>query len=104
MEIGWEGNQQGVVTCLGGTFIVQDGLYQDFGFGIYSGAPTTWSDADGCLPVQITTFSHSGAKVSITEFADRVVLGGDAYVAVYSRVAVRISVRVDLLWAPLTAE
>jgi hypothetical protein len=87
-EIGWEGNQQGVVTCLGGTFLVQDGLYQDFGFGIYSGAPTTWSDADGYLPAQITTFGHSGAKVSITEFADRVVLGGDAYVAVYSRVAV----------------
>ncbi len=87
-EIGWEGNQQGVVTCLGGTFVVQDGLYQDFGFGIYSGAPTTWSDAEGYLPAQTTTFGHSGAKVAITEFADRVVLGGDAYVAVYSRVAV----------------
>ena len=59
--IGWEGNQQGVVTCLGGTFVVQDGIYQDFGFGIYNGAPTTWTDADGYLPAQITTFSHSGA-------------------------------------------
>jgi hypothetical protein len=87
-EIGWEGNQQGVVTCLGGTFLIQDGFYQDYGFGIYSGAPTTWSDADGYLPAQITSFGHSGAKVSITEFADRLVLGGNAYVAVYSRVAV----------------
>ena len=24
--IGWEGNHQGVVTCLGGTFVVQNGL------------------------------------------------------------------------------
>ena len=24
--IGWEGNDQGVVTCLGGTFYVQDGI------------------------------------------------------------------------------
>ena len=23
-EIGWEGNQQGVVTCLGGVFFIQD--------------------------------------------------------------------------------
>jgi hypothetical protein len=86
--IGWEGNQQGVVTCLGGTFLVQDGIFHDFGFGIYHGARTTWTDADGYLPAQITTFPDSGAKVSITEFADRVVLGGHAYVAVYSRVAV----------------
>ena len=86
--IGWEGNYQGVVTCLGGTFFVQDGLYQDYGFGIYDGAPTTWTDADGYLPAQITTFHTDGAVVAITEFADRVVIGGDAYVAVYSRVAV----------------
>ncbi len=88
-EIGWEGNGQGVVTCLGGTFYVQDDINRDFGFGIYTGTPTTWADADGYLPAQITTFRHSGAVVSITELADRLVLGGDAYVAVYSRVAVR---------------
>lgn len=87
-EIGWEGNQQGVVTCLGGVFFIQDGLYQNYGFGIYDGAPTTWTDADGYLPAQTTSFSADGARISITEFADRVVLGGDAYVAVYSRVAV----------------
>jgi hypothetical protein len=87
-EIGWAGNHQGVVTCLGGTFFVQDGINQNFGFGLYSGAPTTWADADGYLPAQVTTFQSSGATVSITEFADRVLLGGNAYVLVYSRVAV----------------
>jgi len=87
--IGWEGNYEGVVTCLGGTFFVQDGINRDYGFGIYSGTPTTWTDADGYLPAQITTFSHDGAGVSITEFADKVVLGGEDFVAVYSRVAVR---------------
>ena len=75
-EIGWEGNQQGVVTCLGGVFFIQDGFYQNYGFGIYDGAPTTWTDADGYLPAQITSFSRNGARVSITEFADRVVLAG----------------------------
>jgi hypothetical protein len=87
-EIGWEENQQGVVTCLGGVFYIQDGIYKNYGFGIYDGAPTTWADADGYLPAQITSFYRGGARISITEFADRVVLGGDAFVAVYSRVAV----------------
>ena len=95
-EIGWEDNHQGVVTCLGGVFYIQDTLLKNdaigfgtnYGFGIYHGGPTTWTDADGYLPAQITSFSRDGAKVSITEFCDEVVLGGDAFVAVYSRVAV----------------
>ena len=86
--IGWEGNHQGVVTCLGGTFVVQNGLNQNYGFGIYTGAPTTWVDADGYLPAQITTFRRARAVVAITEFADRVVIGGNAFVAVYARVEV----------------
>jgi hypothetical protein len=95
-EIGWEGNFQGVVTCLGGVFYIQDVLYPslgigsgtNYGFGIYDGGPTSWTDADGYLPAQITSFSREGARVSITEFCDKVVLGGDPFVAVYSRVAV----------------
>ena len=86
--IGWAGNAQGVTTCLGGAFYVQDGINRAFGFGIYSGSPTTWVDAEGYLPAQITTFGHRGATVAITEFADQVTLGGNAYVAVYSRVEV----------------
>ncbi len=86
--IGWLGNNQGVVTCLGGTFFVQDGIDRNFGFGIYDGSPTTWSDLDGYLPAQITTFSSGVARVVITEFADKDVIGGDAFVAVYSQVAV----------------
>lgn len=86
--IGWEGNGQGVVTCLGGTFFVQDGVDQDYGFGIYDGSRTRWQDLDGYLPAQVTTFRRSGARVSITELADRVVIGGEPFVAVYSRVAV----------------
>jgi hypothetical protein len=87
--IGWLGNQQGVVTCLGGTFVVQDGIYRDYGFGIYNGSRTTWSDVDGYLPAQVTTFRRPGVVVAITEFADQVSIAGDAYVAVYCRVAVR---------------
>ncbi len=80
-----------MITCLGGTFVVQDGpggLFQDYGFGIYEGQRTTWADAGGFLPAQVTTFDDQGATVSITEFADRVVLGGNPYVAVYGRVRI----------------
>ena len=89
--IGWLGDHNSVITCLGGTFVVQDGpggLFQDYGFGIYEGQRTTWADAGGYLPAQVTTFDDQGATVSITEFADRVVLGGAPFVAVYSRVRV----------------
>ncbi len=88
-EIGWLGNHYGVITCLGGTFHVQNGIDRNYGFGIYTGTPTTWTDVDGYLPAQVTTFQHSGAIVSITEFADKLILGDHAYVAAYSRVAVR---------------
>jgi len=89
--IGWLGDHNSVVTCLGGTFVVQDGpgaLFQDDGFGVYDGQRTTWADAEGYLPAQVTTFDDDGATVAITEFADEVTLGGHPYLAVYARVHV----------------
>ncbi len=86
--IGWAGNEHGVVTCLGGRFYVQGDVGRAFGFGIYDHSPTTWVDADGYLPAQITGFTRSGVGVAITEFADRLVLGGHPYVAVYCRVVI----------------
>ncbi len=89
--IGWLGDHNSVITCLGGTFVVQDGpgnLFQNDGFGIYHGQRTTWTDAGGYLPAQVTTFAEGDATVSITEFADKVVLAGNPFVAVYSRVHV----------------
>ena len=55
---------------------------------MYNYSPTTWTNADGYLPALITTFTDDSADVSITNFGDRVVIGGHAYVAIYSRVAV----------------
>ena len=89
--IGWLGDHNSVITCLGGTFVVQDGpggLFQQYGFGIYEGQRTTWGDVEGYLPAQVTTFADRGATVAVTEFADRIVLGGSPFVAVYSRVRV----------------
>jgi hypothetical protein len=98
--IGWPGNEHGVVTCLGGRFFVQGRFTAALGFGIYTGTPTKWEDADGYLPAQITRFSREGAAVTITEFADRVVLAGHAYVAVYSRVSVTNPTNGDVVADP----
>ncbi len=71
--------------------MVQDGpggLFQQYGFGVYDGQRATWGDAGGFLPAQVTSFGDHGASVSITEFADKVALGGSPFVAVYSRVHV----------------
>jgi hypothetical protein len=86
--IGWPGNQYGVVTCLGGRFFVQGARNRTFGFGIYAGEPATWVDDQGYLPAQVTSFSYRRVAVSITEFADRVTIGGRSFVVVYARVTV----------------
>jgi hypothetical protein len=86
--IGWLGNGQGATACLGGSFYVPNGIDTTYGFGVYNDSPTTWTNADGYLPALVTSFTSAGAKVSITNFGDRVVIGGNPYVLIYSRVAV----------------
>ena len=65
-----------------------NGIDTRYGFGVYNSSPTTWTNADGYLPALVTSFTSAGAKVSITNFGDRVVIGGNPYVLIYSRVAV----------------
>jgi hypothetical protein len=97
--IGWAGNSQGVVECLGGSFyVIASGAPNSgstapvtgttYGFGIYDDSRTTWRMADGYLPALITGFRRGGADISITNFGDEVMIGGHNYVNVYSRVRV----------------
>ncbi|HLH99301.1 MAG TPA: hypothetical protein VKV06_00840, partial [Acidimicrobiales bacterium] len=86
--IGWLGNGQGSTACLGGSFYVPNGINTTYGFGVYNYSRTTWTNADGYLPALVTRFWVHGAHVSITNFGDRVVIGGHPYVADYSRVEV----------------
>jgi hypothetical protein len=86
--IGWAGDKDGVVACLGGSFYVRDGKNTTYGYGVYDDSPTRWQDADGYLPALVTSFSRDGASISITNFGDKVSVAGHQIVAVYSRVAV----------------
>ncbi|HWG00839.1 MAG TPA: hypothetical protein VG164_03180 [Trebonia sp.] len=99
--IGWLGNGQGATACLGGSFYVPNGINTSYGFGVYNDSPTTWANADGYLPALVTSFTSGGARVSITNFGDRVVIGGHPYVAVYSRVAVHNPTSKPLTAGPL---
>jgi hypothetical protein len=86
--IGWAGNQQAVVACLSGSFVVINNQ-QTYGYGLYDGSRTTWVNADGYLPALVTGFHHGGAAVTITNFGDKVTIGGHPYVVIYSRVSVK---------------
>jgi hypothetical protein len=86
--IGWLGDQDGVVTCLGGSFYVRDGKYTTLGYGVYDYTPTRWNDVAGYLPAQASSFTRDGTDVVITNFADKATMGGHPYVVVYSRVQV----------------
>jgi hypothetical protein len=100
--IGWAGNSQGVVACLGGSFWVDtsgpDGgpgsastaavTGTTYGYGVYDDSPTTWANADGYLPAMVTTFHRDGATIAITNFGDQVSIGGNTFVIIYSRVQV----------------
>ena len=100
--IGWAGNSQGVVACLGGSFWVDTSgpnggpgsastaavTGTTYGYGVYDDSPTTWTNSDGYLPALVTTFHRDGATISITNFGDEVSIGGHDYVIIYSRVSV----------------
>ncbi len=100
--LGWTGNTQAVTACLGGSFFVDTSpagagpgsgstaavTGTTYGYGVYNDTPTTWANADGYLPALVTAFRSGGARISITNFGDEVTIGGHAYVAIYSRVAV----------------
>src|SRR5450755_4713952 len=81
--IGWTGNSQAVVACLGGSFFVTTAngpgsgstaavTGTTYGYGVYNDSPTTWTNAGGYLPALVTTFHSGGARISITNFGDQV--------------------------------
>lgn len=85
--IGWAGNAQAVVACLSGSFVVKN-TQQTYGYGFYNGTRTTWTNSQGYLPALITGFRSGSARVAVTNFGDRVNIGGHPFVVIYSRVSV----------------
>ena len=97
--IGWAGNQQAVIACLSGSFVVKN-TGRRYGFGVYNGSRTTWTNDDGHLPALVTGFRKDGTRVTITNFGDRVVVGGHPFTVIYSRVSVDNPTRTTVRVAP----
>ena len=107
--IGWQGNFYPVFAYLSGSYFARGvpttftqgstnlcgAMYSfsAFTFGLAAGqAPPAqsiqWTMDSGFLPALTTSFTRNNVGISITNFADRVVIGGNPFVLVYTRVAV----------------
>jgi len=105
--IGWEGNWYAPISFLSGSYFAR-GVPEQYtqsgttycgamySFGIYtyglssgqsaSAGSVTWTMAHGYLPALTTSFTRNDVAVSITDFADKVVVAGSPVEVVYTRV------------------
>ncbi|MFG2041667.1 ricin-type beta-trefoil lectin domain protein [Dactylosporangium sp. NPDC048998] len=87
--IGWDGDKDAAIVHRDGSFDIRAGKNITVGFGIYNNpASLQWFNAGGYYPALVTQFQRDNTTVTITNFGDKVTIGGNAYVAVYSRVSV----------------
>jgi len=105
--IGWEGNWYAPFAYLSGSYFArgvpvhyaQDGTTYCgamYSFGIYTyglqpgrapaAGSVSWTMAGGYLPALTTSFTRNDVNVSITDFADRVSVGGSPVELVYTRI------------------
>src|SRR5262245_56411753 len=107
--IGWQGNWYPAFAYLSGSYFARGvpttysqggtnycGAMYSFGaytYGLSAGqSPPTqsiqWTMDSGHLPALRTSFTRNNIAISITNFANRVVIGGNAFVLAYTRVSV----------------
>ena len=103
--IGWDGNMWPVYEYLSGSFFARGvnttysaggtsycGAMYTFSAYDFGGAPgaqsVQWTEANGYLPAMTTTRTSGSVTISITDFADKVTIGGNPFLLVYVRVAV----------------
>jgi len=107
--IGWQGNWYPVFAYLSGSYFARGvpttftqgstsycgAMYSftAFTFGLAAGqSPPAqsiqWTMDSGSLPALRTSFTRNGVAISITNFANRTVIGGSPFVLAYTRVSV----------------
>lgn len=87
--IGWDGDTDAAIAHRDGSFDIRAGKNVTVRFGVYDNpAKMQWSNAGGYYPALVTQFERDNSTVTITNFGDAVTIGGNAFVAVYSRVSV----------------
>ncbi|MER7274572.1 ricin-type beta-trefoil lectin domain protein [Dactylosporangium sp. NPDC000244] len=87
--IGWDGDLDAAIAHRDGSFDIRAGKNITVGFGIYNNpSRLQWFNAGGYYPALTTQFERDNCTVTITNFADEVTIGGNRFVAAYSRVTV----------------
>ena len=103
--LGWDGNYWPVYEYLSGSFFARGvpttydsggttlcGAMYSFSIYHYNGnrsaQSVSWTMGSGYLPAMTTAFSSGGLDISLTDFADKVTVGGNPFLAVYTRVSV----------------
>jgi hypothetical protein len=103
--LGWTGNYWPVYEYLSGAFFARGvpttysangtsycGAMYSFSAYDYGGAPgaqsVQWTEASGYLPAMTTTRTVGSVVIAITDFADKVTIGGNPFMLVYVQVAV----------------
>ncbi|MBO3744679.1 RICIN domain-containing protein [Streptosporangiaceae bacterium NEAU-GS5] len=103
--LGWDGNYWPVFTYLSGSFFARGvpvsstiggtaycgAMYSfsAYGFGGNPAAQSVqWTMDNGYLPALKTTRTSGNVTISIKDFANRVVIGGNPFVLMYARVSV----------------
>ncbi|HET9140168.1 RICIN domain-containing protein [Actinophytocola sp.] len=107
--IGWQGNWYPAFSYLSGSYFARGvpntytaggtsycGAMYSFGaftFGLAAGqSPPAqsiqWTQEQGFLPALRTSFTRNNVAISITNFANRVVIGGNPFVLAYTRISV----------------
>ena len=87
--IGWEGDWYAAMAHRDGSFDIQARDNLTARFGIYNDPSSMqWFNAGGFYPALVTQFERDNSTVKITNFGDRITVGGRDFVAVYSRVSV----------------
>ncbi len=103
--IGWDGNYWPVFEYLSGSFFARGvvntytqsgtsycGAMYSFSAYDFGGAPgaqsVQWTEASGYLPAMTTTRTVGSVVIAITDFADKVTIGGNPFMLIYTRVAV----------------
>jgi hypothetical protein len=99
--IGWDGNYWPVTTFLSGSFFARGvnatynglcgGMYtfSAYNFASVPGAQSVqWTEDNGYLPAMRTSRTSGSVGIVIKNFANKVTIGGNAFMLVYTRVAV----------------
>ena len=90
-SFGWEGDKHAPIAYIDGSYKLRDNgnAYVTFGVGNPGANSISWYNAEGYLPCFISEYAKDTLDIKIENFADEVIINGNRYEVVYSRMSVK---------------